>query len=96
MLYEQVNKEVEIPEEIALTFDLLPKEDVVTMVSLSTQVASEAEPSLSLEGTRAAKALLIDDSASIPDPVDPSGTAAQFLCRPRGRPCKSPRGGVNR
>ena len=45
MLSESVDREVEIPEN-APTFDLLPKEDVVTVASPLTQVISEAEPPL--------------------------------------------------
>ena len=47
IISELVDREVEIPEEITPTFDLLPKEDVVTMASSSTPDTSELSHRLS-------------------------------------------------
>ena len=72
-----VDREMEIPEENAPTTDVLPEEDVVTVASPSTLVVSGAEPSLRVEGVRAAEALLIEDGARVPGSVGPSGTTTQ-------------------
>ena len=76
MLSEPMDSEVEIPEENALTFDLLPKEDAVIMASPLTPVNCGAEPPLRLEAG-AAEVPLIENVRRVPDPVGFSETVVQ-------------------
>ena len=86
MLFEPVDRKMEVPEENALTTDMLPKEADVTVASSSIHIISRAEPSPRLEGLKAAEGPLLEDGMRVLTLLVLLRLQLSFRCRPPSGP----------